>query len=356
MWLQTVSALLIVLGTLLALRLLLRGAGWIPRGPLRSSLRVTESCVLSGKQRLFVVEVDGERLLLGSGEGSVQLLRELPAAPPEPEPATARPEPRRLWQTFRQALRMTGVGALLAVALLSADPAMAQSLSAPADGSSLTLSLEGATAPERISTTLQILVLMTLLSVAPSLLLVATSFTRIVIVLSLLRQAMGIHQLPPNQIIVGLALFVTFYVMAPVGTEIKTTALDPYVAREIGEEELATRAIRPVREFMLEHTRESDVLLFATLADSPLPEDPAEIEFVKLLPAFMISEIRTAFEIGFMVYLPFLIVDLVIASMLISMGMIVLPPIIISLPFKIMLFVLLDGWNLIITALVSGLL
>lgn len=363
MWLQTVSALLIVLGMVIALRLALRGAGYLPAAGQRRSLRVTESCSLGQKQRLIVVEVDGERLLLGSGEGSVQLLRALgpaaPAAEAGAEEADARDEPgegpARWWQTVRRVLRVAGIASLLVLAL-QAGPAEAQQLQASEDGSQLTLSLQGATAPERISSTLQILILMTVLSVAPSLLLVATSFTRIVIVLSLLRQAMGIHSLPPNQIIVGLALFVTFYVMAPVGTEIKTQALDPYIAEEIGEEELMTLAVEPVRAFMTRHTRETDVALFASLAGEEVPEDPAEIGFATLLPSFMISEIRTAFEIGFMVYLPFLIVDIVIASMLISMGMIVLPPIIISLPFKIMLFVLLDGWNLIITALVSGLL
>lgn len=355
MWLESVSALLMVLGVLIALRLALRGV--LPRVSARRSVRVTESCALGGKQRLLVVEVDGERLLLGAGDGSIELLRELPPAPArESEEPAGGPDVEGWWQTVRQVLRTAGIGAALALCLVAAEPAFAQTVSTAGDGSSVTLSLEGATAPDRISSTLQIVLLMTLLSVAPSLLLVATSFTRIVIVLSLLRQAMGIHQLPPNQIIVGLALFTTFYVMAPVGAEMKETAYDPYVAGEIGEEELLERGVKPVHTFMTQHTRESDLALFADLAGKTLPEDPADIRFSNLLPAFLISEIRTAFEIGFMVYLPFLIVDLVIASMLISMGMIVLPPIIISLPFKIMLFVLLDGWNLIIKALVSGLL
>jgi len=351
---------------LLVLRVALRGLGFAPasaRG-VRRALRVSESCTLGAKQRLWIVEVDGERLLLGTAEGSVRLLRRLAdaeALAPEAEGAADRPRVRagvpRWLAGAREVLRHAGIAGALAALLLVAAPAAAQSVEATAggDGSSLTLSLDGATDPDRISTTLQILLLMTVMSVAPSLLLVATSFTRIVIVLSLLRQAMGIHQLPPNQIIVGLALFTTFFVMAPVGSEIKENALDPYVAQEIGEEALIANALGPVRVFMTRHTRQSDLGLFATLSGAEIPEDPSEVSLVALLPAYMISEIRTAFEIGFMIYLPFLIVDIVVASMLISMGMIVLPPIIISLPFKLMLFVLLDGWNLVISALVSGL-
>ncbi len=365
MWSQTVSALLIVVGMILVVRIALRGLGVASGASTRRSVRVTETCPIGAKQRLVLVEACGERLLLGASEAGVTLIR--PLGPAEPAPseaeeaaeAEAPPAPRTRWrETARTVLRAAGWATGLALCLFAAEPAAAQAVTATTgdDGSSIALSLEGATAPDRIAGTLQILFLMTVMSVAPSILLAATAFTRIVIVLSLLRQAMGIHQLPPNQIIVGLALFVTFYVMAPVGNEIKDTALDPYIAQQIGEEELLSRAMVPVRNFMMENTRQSDLELFTSLAGKETAATIEEVSFAALLPSFMMSEIRTAFEIGFMIYLPFLIVDIVIASMLISMGMIVLPPIIISLPFKLMLFVLLDGWNLVITALVTGLL
>jgi flagellar biosynthetic protein FliP len=208
--------------------------------------------------------------------------------------------------------------------------------------------------PDRISSTVQIVVLLTLVSLVPSILLMATCFTRVVIVLSLLRQAVGLPQLPPNPVLVGLALFTTLFVMAPVGKRIHDEALEPYSTRAIDEATALTRAEAPVRDFLLRQTREKDLALFQELSGEPAPAEPEQVGIWTLLPAFTISEMRTAFEIGFMVYLPFLVIDLVIASMLISMGMIVLPPIVISLPFKLMLFVLLDGWGLVVGGLVRG--
>jgi flagellar biosynthetic protein FliP len=348
------SALAFVLGAIALLGVALRAFGFAPPRGARRSLRVLESCALGQRQRLLLVEAQGERLLLAAGEGSVRLLRRLPPAPPEAEPAPAQP-PRRL-RAARAWLRAVGLTALALCVL--AGPALAQEadVAAPAPGaSSLSLSLDGPIAPERIAGTLQIVALVTLLSVAPSILLMATCFTRIVIVLSLLRQAIGIHQLPPNQVIVGLALFTTLFVMAPVGAEIKSQALDPYVAGELDEAAALEKALSPVRAFMSRHTRQKDLALFVSMSSQPPPESLEDVSLATLLPSFLISEIRAAFEIGFMVYLPFLIVDIVIASMLISMGMIVLPPIIISLPFKLMLFVLLDGWNLVLSSLITGL-
>ncbi len=355
---QVVSSLLIVLAIIAMLRFGLRYLGWTPDVRRRRTLRVVETCALSGRQRLHVVEADGERLLIGASDQGISLLQNLgpekEEAPPVLEEADS--EVRRHWWRDARAWMRSASTVLLALWFLAlgADVAYAQAAEA-ADPGSLTLTLEGATEPDRIASTLEIVALVTFLSVAPSLLLMGTCFTRILIVFSLMRQAIGIAQLPPNQVIVGLALFTTLFVMAPVGEEIHQTALQPYIDRELDETEAIQNAIAPIRAFMLHHTREKDLALFHSLAGGEPPESLDEVSLTALLPAYMISEIRTAFEIGFMIYLPFLILDLVISSMLISMGMIVLPPMIIALPFKLMLFVLLDGWNLVISSLVAGL-
>jgi len=353
------SALLIVLGAIALLRVALQAAR-VGGGGRRRSLRVVESCALGTRQRIHVVEVAGERLLVGSSEAGLTLLRQLPAAeaaPEDPEAAPAsepRPRPPRLGAPLRAWLRAGGLGgvAVLLATFLEPGAALAQEAISPA---TLSLALDGATAPEGIASTLEILGLLTLVSVAPSILLMATCFTRLVIVFAFLRQAIGIQQLPPSQVLVGLAFFTTLFVMAPVGDQIRVDAYEPYVAREIDARVASERAVAPVRGFMLHHTRESDLELFLEISGREEVAELADVPFTTLLPAYMISELRTAFEIGFMIYLPFLVVDLVIASMLISMGMIVLPPIVISLPFKLMLFVLLDGWNLVVASLVTGL-
>ncbi len=347
--LEVGSALLVVLG---AAALLRAGLGWLGLAPAAGTrrLRVIESAALGARQRVHLVEVAGERLLLGSAESGVRVLRRLPPEnQAETESAGAEPETppaRRLPALLR------GLAPLLALAwvVLAADPSLAQ-----AGETALRIDLDAATAPEGLSSTLEVLALLTLLSIAPSILLMATCFTRIVIVLAFLRQAIGIHQLPPSQVLVGLAFFLTLFVMAPVGEQVRVEAYEPYLARELDAREAGERALAPIRSFMAEHTREQDLALFLDLAEQPPVEELEAVSLTTLLPAFVISELRTAFEIGFMIYLPFLVVDLVIASMLISMGMIVLPPIVISLPFKLMLFVLLDGWNLVVASLVAGL-
>lgn len=211
-----------------------------------------------------------------------------------------------------------------------------------------------ATKPGEISVVLQIFFLMTILSLAPGILIMTTSFTRIVVVLSFLRNALGTQQAPSNQIIVGLSLFLTFFVMGPVWQQINTQALQPYRAQTISQEEAFKRAIAPVRKFMLSQTREKDLALFLTIAKQPRPRNADDIPTITIIPAFMISELRTAFQIGFLVYIPFLVVDMVVASVLMSMGMMMLPPVMISLPFKILLFVLVDGWGLVIGSLVKS--
>lgn len=208
--------------------------------------------------------------------------------------------------------------------------------------------------PGRTAAVVQFLFLLTVLSLAPAILVMLTSFTRIVVVLSLLRHALGTQQMPANQIIIGLSLFLTFFIMTPVWEKVNSQALQPYMEEEISAEEAFTLAALPVKEFMLKQTREKDIVLFAEIARDKQPRNPDEIKLPVLMPAFAISELKTAFQIGFMIYLPFLILDMVIASVLLSMGMMMLPPIMISLPFKLLLFVLVDGWNLIVGSLVQS--
>ncbi|NPA16668.1 flagellar type III secretion system pore protein FliP [Persephonella sp.] len=201
--------------------------------------------------------------------------------------------------------------------------------------------------------TLKILFLITILSLAPSILIALTSFVRIVIVLSLLRHALGIPQSPPNQVIVALSLFLTFFIMKPVFEEINANALQPYLNKEIGDMEALQRATQPVKKFMINNTRKEDLKLFLDIANEK-PASPEEVSMITLIPAFMISEIKTAFEIVFIIFLPFLIIDLLVASILMSMGMMMIPPMMISLPFKLILFVLADGFELLTKALIQG--
>lgn len=214
--------------------------------------------------------------------------------------------------------------------------------------------LEAAQTGQEMTNTVRILLLLTVLSLAPSILIMTTCFTRIIIVLALLRQALATQQLPPNQIMVGLALFLTFMIMTPVWQEVNTVALEPMMAGKITAREAYDRGIRPVRQFMLKHVRRSDLAVFMQVSkvsrDVPLSEVPTTV----VVPAFVISELKTAFIMGFMLYLPFLIIDMVVSSVLISMGMLMLPPILISLPFKLLLFVLADGWNLVVKAIVES--
>ena len=226
-----------------------------------------------------------------------------------------------------------------------------QSFSLP----SINLSVgDGSDEPVKISAALQLLFLFTVLSLAPAILVMLTSFTRIVIVLSLLRHALGTQQMPANQIIIGLALFLTFFIMTPVWNEVNSQALQPYVNEEISAEKALDLATQPIKKFMLKQTREKDIALFVKISRGDRPQKPADIKLQVLLPAFAISELKTAFQIGFMIYLPFLILDMVVASVLLSMGMMMLPPIMISLPFKLLLFVLVDGWNLVVGSLVQS--
>ena len=205
-----------------------------------------------------------------------------------------------------------------------------------------------------ISTTLQILMIITLLTLAPSLIISMTSFTRFLIVFSLLRHAMGTNQVPPNQTMVGLALFMTFIVMSPTIKEIHEKAYTPLTQNQITQQEALGIAGDSLKSFMLKYTREKDLALFLSLVEKEKPQTKKELSLIHIIPAFVISELKTSFQIGFMIYLPFLVIDIVVSSVLLAMGMLVLPPVIISLPFKLMLFILVDGWNLIVGSLVKS--
>lgn len=224
----------------------------------------------------------------------------------------------------------------------------------PASPPLFSIDLNKAVEPGQVSVVLEIFLLLTVLSLAPAILVMITSFTRIVIVLSVLRQAIGTHQMPPNQIIIGLALFLTFFIMTPVWQDINQNALQPYLTRKITQNQALEKASQPLRSFMFKQTKEKDLALFVDIANMERPRNVDDIPISVLIPSFIIGELKTAFQIGFLIYVPFLIIDMVVASVLLSMGMMMLPPVMISLPFKLMLFVLADGWYLIVGSLVKS--
>jgi len=216
---------------------------------------------------------------------------------------------------------------------------------------SISLNVGTAQSPGQVATSVQILLLLTVLSLAPAILILMTSFTRIVIVLSFVRSALATQQMPPNQVLVGLALFLTFFVMAPVFGQINETAVQPYMNGRISQQEAFNRAIVPLRQFMLAHTRTNDLGMFIEFSGQKAPARPEDVPTYVLIPAFAISELKTAFQMGFVIFIPFIVIDLIVASTLMSMGMLMLPPMMISLPFKIILFVLVDGWHLVVKSL-----
>ncbi|HLK58274.1 MAG TPA: flagellar type III secretion system pore protein FliP [Chthonomonadaceae bacterium] len=243
---------------------------------------------------------------------------------------------------------------LLLCGVLTALRAHAQGAGGTVPLPRLSFGVDAAKNPQDVAVTLQVLLLMTVLTVAPSLLIMMTAFTRLIIVFSILRSAMGTPQLPPNQVLVGLALFLTFFVMQPVFTKINNDAMQPYFANKISLPEALDRAEKPLHSFMIRQTYTSDLKFFLQLSKAPAPRTAADVNLMTLIPAFLTSELKTAFIIGFYIYLPFLIIDMVVASTLMSMGMMMLPPITISLPAKLLLFVLANGWTLLIGSLVHG--
>jgi flagellar biosynthetic protein FliP len=239
---------------------------------------------------------------------------------------------------------------LAGVLLLAGVAAYAEPIAIP----SLNIGVGTATKPSDVAVTVQIFLLLTIMSLAPGLLIMTTSFPRISVVLSFLRTAMGTQAAPSNQVILALSMFLTFFIMTPVWQQINKEAYQPWKAQQISQEQAMERAVKPVRKFMLSQTREKDLALFVNLSKLPRPKNAEGIPTLTIIPAFMISELRTAFQIGFLIYIPFIVVDMVVASVLMSMGMMMLPPVMISLPFKILLFTLVDGWGLVIGSLVNS--
>jgi len=229
-------------------------------------------------------------------------------------------------------------------------PSAAHSIGLP----TISFGVENADTPEQVSSALQVLFLLTILSIAPAILLMTTCFTRIVIVLGFIRQALGTQNMPPTQVILGLSLFLSFFVMAPTLNEINTVALQPYMNEEIGQPEALDKALQPIREFMFSQVREDELTLLTEISMNTEPVDKNDIPTMTLVPAFMLSELKRAFQMGFMIYIPFLVIDMIVASILMSMGMMMLPPVIISMPFKLLLFVLVDGWSLVVGSLIKS--
>jgi flagellar biosynthetic protein FliP len=246
----------------------------------------------------------------------------------------------------KKSMSLFVVGMILLVTGIAA----AEPLTVP----TISMGLGKVSKPGDTATVIQILFLMTVFSLAPGLLIMTTSFTRIVVVLSFLRNAMGTQQAPSNQIVIGLALFLTFFIMTPVWQQVNSQALQPFKAQTITQEQALDRGVAPIRKFMLSQVREKDLALFISLAKQVRPKNSDDVPTLTIIPAFIISELRTAFQIGFLIYIPFLVLDMVVASVLMSMGMMMLPPAMISLPFKILLFVLVDGWGLVIGSLVKS--
>ena len=214
--------------------------------------------------------------------------------------------------------------------------------------------ITAAKGPKDVALSLQILFLLSILTLAPSIIIMTTAFTRVVIVLDFVKRALSLQQMPPNQVIVGLSLFLTFFIMAPTFTEMNDKALQPYLNGQISNQQFYDRGMAPLRDFMFRQTREKDIALFVKLSKIEKPKNRNDIPSYCLIPAFMISELKIAFEIGVFLFLPFIVIDMIIASVLMAMGMIMLPPVMISLPFKLILFILVDGWNLLIYELVRS--
>jgi flagellar biosynthesis protein FliP len=239
---------------------------------------------------------------------------------------------------------------ILIILLTLSSIVMAEAVNIP----TMNFELSAPDTPQQLVSSLNVLVILTLLFLAPSMVLVMTTFTRFVIVFGFLRQALGTQQVPPTQLLVMLAMILTFFVMEPVGTKAYEAGIKPYIAQEIGYEEAFDKTALPFKNFMIRNTREKDLALFFRIRKMDNPQTVADVPLSIIIPAFVISELKTAFEIGFLLFLPFLVIDMVVASILMSMGMMMLPPVMISLPFKILVFVLIDGWNLLIGNLIAS--
>lgn len=218
----------------------------------------------------------------------------------------------------------------------------------------INLNVDTASNPQQVVDSVKLLIFLTLLSLVPAFLMMMTSFTRIVVVLSFLRSALGTQQTPPNQVLVGLALFLTIFIMSPIYTDVNKNAIQPYLANQLTYEQATDQAVKPLRQFMVRQTREKDLGLFISIAKMDKPKNVDEVPMTVIVPAFVISELKTAFQIGFILFIPFLVIDMVVASTLMSMGMFMLPPVMVALPFKLLLFVMVDGWYLVVKSLVES--
>lgn len=248
-------------------------------------------------------------------------------------------------QSHGRTLRLILVFLLAGLGVMAA----AQNLPIP----SVSVGLNGAKGQSEVSSSLQILALLTVLSLAPAILILTTSFSRIVIIFSFLRSALGTPTIPPNQVVIGLSLFLTFFVMGPTYKQINDNALQPYMKKEIGFDDAVQKAQKPLRSFMLKNTYDTDLKLFLNMRNEKV-QKPDDVAFTTLVPAFIISELKTAFVIGFYIFVPFLIIDLIVASALMSMGMMMMPPVVVALPAKLLVFVLANGWGTLIAAILTG--
>ena len=250
--------------------------------------------------------------------------------------------------------KKTGIWALVAFTALVAAALAPIEVFAQMTLPSVNLGLQSTNDPNKIVNTIKIILALTILTLAPAILIMMTSFTRIILLLSFVRQAIGTQQMPPNQLLVGLALFLTLFVMSPFFNKINESALQPFLNGQISQDLALEKAAAPLRKFMFNQTRDDDLSLFVKLAKEERPNTRADVSTTVLVPSFVLSELKTAFQIGFIIYLPFLVIDMVTASVLMAMGMMMLPPVVISLPFKIMLFVFVDGWSLLVGSLVKS--
>jgi len=243
---------------------------------------------------------------------------------------------------------LLGMGSVFLLMLLAGDAVAAPLIP------NVSVNVGSSNNPQDVAVTLQVMAVLTIVSLAPSILVMTTSFVRIVVVIGFLRNALSTQNVPPNQVVLALSLFLTFYIMSPYWSQANENGLQPYLAGTISQEEALGNVVEPMREFMFKQTREADLALFVNLADAPRPESQEDVSTFTLIPAFIISELKTGFQIGFMIYIPFIVIDMIVASTLMSMGMMMLPPVMISLPFKILLFVMVDGWHLLIRSLITS--
>lgn len=301
---------------------------------------------LGTKRGIAIIKILKEYLVLGVADGGISVITKL--NPSDMEGALQKPEAGSRKPGFKIKDLIRGKFFLIFFLLPAACCCLAPGVSFAAPPAA------GGGGFFGLSTPLELLLFLTLISILPAILVMTTSFTRIVVVLSFMRQALGTPQVPPTQVVIGLSLFITFFIMSPVIDRIYSEAYQPYIKKQINAEDALGRAGEPLKEFMLKQTREKDLMLFLRMSKLERPAKPMDLPMRVVIPAFSIGELKKAFEIGFLIFLPFLVIDMIVASVLLSMGMMMLPPIMVSMPFKLLLFVLVDGWDLLIGSLIGG--